>query len=156
VVVKKIEGCRLEAIISGKTRHLRRFKDYCLSVFGAKMTSTFKPRSLTRSIMSLFGTKKGVNPHTLYPDRYYRRVFLDKQMFDGIQLVARMEKLSDRKAARLLLEKGFSKWMGEKFKEEHKIQTAARELQQKVKLTRFILELRRFARERGMDISKFI
>jgi hypothetical protein len=42
--------------------------------------------------------------------------------------------------------------MGEKFKEDHKIQAAARKLQQKVKLTRFILELRRFAKERGMDI----
>jgi hypothetical protein len=30
--VKKVEGCRLKAITSGKMCHLRQFKDYCLRV----------------------------------------------------------------------------------------------------------------------------
>jgi hypothetical protein len=102
--------------------------------------------------MALFRTKKGVNPHTRYPDRYYRRVFFDKQMLEGIQLVSRIEKLSNRKAVRLILERGFSSYMGEKMKEA----IAIEELRQTPKATRFILELRKFAKERGMDISKFI
>jgi hypothetical protein len=77
-------------------------------------------------------------------------------MFDGIELVAKIEGVSKKEAARQLIERGFSKWMAEKFKEEHEIQAAARELQQQVKVTRFIRELRRFAKERGMDFSKFI
>jgi hypothetical protein len=105
--------------------------------------------------MSLFGTKKGVNPRKRYPDDYYKPIWFDKRMYDGVVWVARFEKVSKKKAARLLIERGFSKWMGEKFREEHKIQTEVRELQQKVKLTRFVRELRRFAREHGMDISKF-
>jgi hypothetical protein len=42
--------------------------------------------------------------------------------------------------------------MGEKLKQA----IAVEELRQKPKATRFILELRKFAKERGMDISKFI
>jgi hypothetical protein len=102
--------------------------------------------------MALFGTKKGVNPHTRYPDAYYGRVFFDKRMFEGIEWVARIERLSKKKAARLLIERGFSSYIGEKMK----IELAIRELERKPKLTRFVLELRRLAKERGMDISKFL
>ena len=102
--------------------------------------------------MALFGTKKGVNPHTRYPDAYYGRVFFDKPMFDGIKLVAKIERTTKKKAARLLIERGFSNYMGEKLKTE----MAIRELERKPRATRFILELRRFAKQRGMDISKFI
>jgi pantoate kinase len=73
-------------------------------------------------------------------------------MFDGIEWVAKIEKVSKKKAARLLIERGFSSWMGEKIKTE----LAIKELEDKPHLTRFVLQLRRFAKERGMDISKFI
>jgi hypothetical protein len=39
--------------------------------------------------MALFGAKKGVNPHTRYPDAYYKQIFFDKRMFEGIELVAK-------------------------------------------------------------------
>jgi hypothetical protein len=101
--------------------------------------------------MSLFGTKKGVNAHQRYPDEYYRNIYFDKKMFDGIAWVAKFERMSKKKAARLLIERGFSSWFGEKIKEDR----ALRELESKPHLTRFILEFRKFAREHGMDISKF-
>jgi hypothetical protein len=106
--------------------------------------------------MALFGTKKGVNPHTRYPDAYYGRVFFDKPMFDGIKLVAKIERTTKKKAARLLLEEGFKNYIGEKLKEAIKVEIAVDELRRKPRATRFILELRRFAKQRGMDISKFI
>jgi hypothetical protein len=102
--------------------------------------------------MSLFGTKKSVNPRIRYPDAYYKQIFFDKRMFDGIELVAKIERTTKKKAARVLIERGFSSYMGEKLK----IANAIRELEGKPKATRFILQLRRFAKERGMDISKFI
>jgi hypothetical protein len=46
--------------------------------------------------------------------------------------------------------------MGLKLAEYIKNEQAARELGQKIKMTRFIMVLRRYAREHGMDISKFI
>jgi hypothetical protein len=63
-------------------------------------------------ITALFGTKKGVNPHTRYPDAYYGRVFFDKPMFEGIELIAKIERTTKKKAARLLIERGFSSYMG--------------------------------------------
>jgi hypothetical protein len=102
--------------------------------------------------MALFAPDKGVNPHARYPDMYYRNIWLNKQMFDGVELVGKIEHLSKKKAARLLIERGFRNYIGEKMKEA----IAIEELRQKPKATRFILELRKFAKERGTDISKFI
>jgi hypothetical protein len=116
------------------------------------MTKKLNPRSLIHSLTGLLGTKAEGDPHKRFPVTYYKHIYLDKQMYDGIELVGAIERLSKKKAARLLLERGFSSYMGEKLKTE----MAIRELERKPHLTRFVLELRRFARERGMDISKFI
>ena len=120
------------------------------------MKRRLKPRSLTRSLMALFAPKKGVNPRILYPNAYYKQIFFDKQMFDGIELVGKIERVSKKQAARLLIERGFSSYMGEKLKEAAQVEIAVDELRRKPRATRFVLELRRFAKERGMDISKFI
>ena len=106
--------------------------------------------------MALFGTKKGVNPHTRYPNEYYGRVAFTKQMFDGFELVSKIEKISKKQAAHLLIEAGFKYYIGVKIKEDIRNRLAAKELNRKVKLTRFVLEFRRFAKERGMDIKKII
>ena len=106
--------------------------------------------------MALFGTKKGVNPHTRYPDAYYGRVFFDKPMFDGIKLVAKIERTTKKKAARLLIERGLINYISEKLKEAVQVKIAVGELRRKPTATRFIRELRKFAAERGMDIAKFI
>ena len=116
------------------------------------MKTNSRSRSLTRSLMALFGTKKQLNTHQRHPDAYYKTVWVSKKMDDGIVLVSKIERLSKIRAVHLLLERGFSSYMGEKLKTE----MAIRELERKPHLTRFVLELRRFAKERGMDISKFI
>jgi len=115
------------------------------------LKTTSRSRSLTRSIMSLFGTKKQLSTYQRHPDTYYKHIYFDKGMYDGIVWVARFEKVSKKKAARLLIERGFSSWLGEKIKEE----LAIKKLEDNPHLTRFVIELRRFAKEHGMDISKF-
>ena len=116
------------------------------------MKTSSRSRSLTRSLMALFGTKKQLSTYKRHPDAYYKHIWFDKPMFDGIELVAKMERVSKKKAARLLIERGFSSYIGEKIKTD----MAMRELERNPKATRFILLLRRFAKQRGMDISKFI
>jgi hypothetical protein len=71
-------------------------------------------------------------------------------------LVAAIERTSRKQAAELLMKAGLSSYLGGKITKHIEDKRAARELNQKLKLTRFVLELRRLARERGMDISKFI
>jgi len=54
------------------------------------------------------------------------------------------------------MKSGLSKYMGAKLSEHIKNEHIARELNQKLKLTRFIRILRRYAKAHGMGISKFI
>ena len=67
-----------------------------------------------------------------------------------------MERVSKREAAAKLMEFGLSKYMGAKLSEYIHAEHVAREINQKVKLNRFVRVLRRYARDNGMDISKFI
>ena len=74
-------------------------------------------------------------------------------MCDGIELVAEIEKINKKKAAHNPIKRGFSSWMGEKVKNHIDNEKSARELDQKIKLTRYILEMRGFVRERGKVID---
>jgi hypothetical protein len=115
-----------------------------------------KVRLLTRSLTHLFVTKKGVNPTKLYPNEYYKCFWLPKRLCDGIDLIAKIEQISKKNAAELLMKAGLSSYMGKKLGEYIKNEQAARELNQKKKMTRFVQVLRRYARSKGMDISKII
>jgi hypothetical protein len=64
------------------------------------MKHTLKLRSVVRSLMALFVPNKGFNAHQHYPDEYYRNIYFDKRMFEGVQLVAKIERVSKKKAAR--------------------------------------------------------
>ena len=121
-----------------------------------KIKSTFKLPSLTRSLMSLFVIKKGVNPHTRYPDAYYGRIAFDKRLFQGIELVAKIERTTKKHAAEELMKAGLSSYMGEKLTQYIESERAAREFHQKMQYNRFIYIIRQYARERGYDISKFL
>jgi hypothetical protein len=49
------------------------------------------------------------------------------------------------------MERGFSSYIGEKLGEYARNEVKAHELNQKLKATRFILKLRNFAKDHGMD-----
>ena len=106
--------------------------------------------------MALFGTNKTINAHKLYPNEYHKHFYFTKPLCDGIELIAKIERTSKKDAAELLLKAGLSSYMGKKLAEYIKNEQAAREFNQKMKMTRFIQVLRRYAREHGMDISKII
>jgi len=55
-----------------------------------------------------------VNAHERYPDRYYGHIYINEPLFKGIAEVARIEGVNKRKAAQLIIELGFSSYMGEK------------------------------------------
>ena len=67
--------------------------------------------------MTLFGAKKGRNPHKDFPETYYNHVFFSERLFKGIEFVAHCEKLSKKQAADKLMTYGMSSWMGEKVTE---------------------------------------
>jgi hypothetical protein len=118
------------------------------------MRKTSRARSITRSTMRLFSTEKGVNPNKRYPSQYDDHYYLNEKLCDGIEQVAKIERMSKKEAVEMLATRGFSSYMGDKTKEQIQIDNTARELNQKIRTTRFILQLRRFARESGADTSK--
>jgi hypothetical protein len=121
-----------------------------------KIKRTIKPRLLIGSIMALFGTNKTVNAHELYPDEYYKHYYFNEKMCNGIKFVADYERYSKKRAAEIIMQAGFSSYMGEKLTEYIEAERLAREHNEKLKITRFVMLLRRYARERDMDISKFV
>ena len=77
-------------------------------------------------------------------------------MVDGIEMVKKIEKVSKKAAARLLMAEGFRTYIANGLHEYIKDDIADNKLQQRRAITPFIRELRRFAKERGIDISEFI
>jgi hypothetical protein len=55
----------------------------------------------------------------------------------------------------MLLERGFSRYIGDKIKEEIERQRISREKNQTKSPSRFAVLLRKMTRERGYDISSF-
>jgi predicted DNA-binding transcriptional regulator YafY len=106
--------------------------------------------------MSLFGANKPNVTRVNCKDQYYKNYYFPKNLCMGVELVAAIERVTKKQAAELLMKVGLSSYMGEKLTEYTKNEQAAREQKQKMKMTRFVLDLRKLARERGMNISKFI
>jgi hypothetical protein len=106
--------------------------------------------------MGLFVTKKGNITRINRKDDYYRDYYFNKRLSKGIELVALIENISKKDAAELLMSAGLSKHMGSLIKKQIELDKIAREQKQKVQLTQFAMILKRYAKENGIDISKFI
>ena len=63
------------------------------------MKTKLNVRSLTRSLVGLFVTKKTVNALKLYPNEYNKHYYFNKPLSDGIELVAAIERTTKKQAA---------------------------------------------------------
>ena len=106
--------------------------------------------------MGLFGANKPNVTRLNHKDEYYKNYYFPKNLCDGIEFIAKVECSSKKATADKLMRLGMSSWMGAKVGEHIALEKEAREQNQRMKITRFVLELRKLARERGMDISKFM
>ena len=77
------------------------------------MKSGFETRRLTRSIKRLFGTKKKPSPHKRFPNEYHKTVWLTKKMHTGVEIIARIEGISNKAATNMLIGFGISLYLGE-------------------------------------------
>jgi len=106
--------------------------------------------------MALFGLSKPNITLKNYKEFYFKHYYFPKNLCEGIDFVAAIERTSKKRAAEMIMARGFSAYMGDKVTEEIKLNTVARERNEEAKRTRFAFILRKVAREKGMDISKFI
>ena len=124
------------------------------SIYG-KMKNESKARLLRLTIKRLFSTSKPNVTRLNRKDDYYRDYYFNKQLSDGIDLVAAIELTSKKRAAELIMTAGFSSYMGQKITEYIQAERIAQERNEKLRRNRFALQLIRFAKERGMDLRKF-
>jgi hypothetical protein len=117
-----------------------------------------RPRLLTRSIKALFGVKKRNIAFELRRDEYYRNVYFDKSRYETLEVLAKANHMSRKRMNRELFDRGVRVFLGEIIGEYNRQIILAREQGQhgKVKGTPFIYMLRRWAKAKGYDISKFI
>lgn len=120
------------------------------------MNRIFKARSLRRSIMHLFGSKNHNITRENHRDDYFRNYYFNKELCDGIELIASIERMTKKDTAQMLIERGLSSYMGNQITEYVKEDVAAKQEERQMKMTRFVRELRRYAKAQGVDISKFI
>jgi hypothetical protein len=63
--------------------------------------------------MALFGTDRRNKMLVNRPDTYYKHVYF-KKIFDGIEIVADIERISKKRAADLPIKAGLSSYLGGK------------------------------------------
>ena len=112
-----------------------------------------KVRSLKRSLLGIFGVSKPNITFLNHKDLYYKAYWLTKNLSDGIELVAAMERTSKVRAANLLVAKGLSHYMRDKLDEFIKSECERVPIRGRNR-PRSSQILIRYAREHGMDISK--
>ena len=106
------------------------------------------PNSLAKRIKRLFGSKKrGTTTFITRKNDYYRSYYFPRQICDGVDMVAALELTSQKAAAEMLMKAGLSSYMGGKITEFIKSEKIARQQNQNVRMTRFIMLLKRCARE---------
>jgi len=77
-------------------------------------------------------------------------------MCDGVELVSAIERISKKDSAEMLMKAGLSSYMGGKITDFIHDEEIARKINQKMQQTRFMRVIKAYAKEHGMDISKFI
>jgi hypothetical protein len=110
--------------------------------------------SLKRSIMTLFHTKKPNITIKNHPESYYKHVYIEQSLFDGIDFLATLKPVSKKKMTHDLLSKSFSVEIGpliDQYIKESKIREEAGQRRQP---NSFIIAPRKLSRKQGYDIEK--
>lgn len=120
------------------------------------MRNHSRVRALTRSVLGLFKDPIVNVTFKNHRDDYYKAYWFRKNICEGIELTATINRETLKNTAEMLMERGLASFIGEKLGDYIKSDEVAEKLEQKTARNRFIIELKRYARDKGMDISKFL
>jgi hypothetical protein len=90
------------------------------------------------------------------PDEYYKLVWVHKNLYDGIEFLAKVNRTSRMRVANDLLELGFSTFIAQQISEDNSRKFAVEQGGESYSPSSFILMMRRWAKKKGYDISKFV
>jgi hypothetical protein len=108
-------------------------------------------------VKRLFGSKvhnKGNVTFINRKEEYFKDYWFPKNVCIGIALIAESMHCSNKKAAVDMMTKAVANWMHKKIAEQIELDKQARERNEKPKRTRFKFLMRKYARQRGVDITK--
>lgn len=117
----------------------------------------FNTRRLTRSIRGLFSTKSRPGPHKRLPDDYYKNIWLTKKMHTGVEIIAKIEGISNKAAANMLIGSGISRYLGELLKkhiENERLNRERAEGTEQIATLKGMKLLRKYLEEHGMSKYK--
>ena len=77
-------------------------------------------------------------------------------MFEGLEFIAAVERTSKIRMTNELMERGIKSYFGEKLGNYIEDDIEARKRGERATVTRFIRELRKLARAKGYNISKYL
>ena len=121
-----------------------------------KIRSNLKLPSLTRALQGLFGSNKPISTRKRHPIAYFRQVYLSKPMYEGLEFIAEVERKSRVGMANEIFERGIKSYFGEKLGKYIEDDIEARKHGARATVTRFVRELRKLAKVKGYDISKYL
>ena len=104
--------------------------------------------------MPLFRHQKANITRQTHQDLYYRQVFIEKRLYDGIEFLAKMNRTSRRQVCNELIELGFGTYLAREISRNNDAPRTARKENRPVQPTPFIVKYRRWIKSKeGVDIS---
>jgi hypothetical protein len=89
-----------------------------------------------------------------HKDEYFKDYWFPENVCNGIEIIAKVERCSKKEAAVKMMTKAIANWMYNKISEQVELDKQARERNEKPQRTRFKFLMRKYARQRGVDITK--
>jgi hypothetical protein len=120
------------------------------------MKRSFDARHLIRSLFGNSATNKSLPTYKRRPNEYWRQRWIPKSIDDAINYLRKERRISKKKMTEELLLRGLGDYIGEGISVANEQAIAARQRGEKVPYNRFTTMLKRWGKDKGADISKFI
>ena len=109
---------------------------------------------IIHSIMSLFGTKNGVNPMKRYPNEYAERYYVNRKLADGIDVVAKIEIYSKKMVAEHIIELGLQEYMQNKIRKYRQSPENVADAEYNASRARFLSVIKKLTKMTGKKLEE--
>jgi hypothetical protein len=95
-------------------------------------------------------------PHKRYPEQYYKRLWINKDLYAGLQVIAKAESVSIKKIAEWMVEYGIARYDFKEWQQQVRREEAAARSGAYVERSPYLREMDKLARTNGLGWIKKI
>ena len=95
-------------------------------------------------------------PHKRFPEQYYKRLWLNKDLYTGLQVIAKAEGVSIKKIAEWMVEYGIARYDYREWRDHADREEKAKLTGQYVERSPYLQEMDKLAGTNGLDWIKRI